>query len=153
MNKRDRNLARELTKLVVVGFFCVLVIGMVVGCSGTPRITHDQCNATKFPTAHEHEQCLLAASKYEQEKHEREDKRLIRRDKLIQHLNACHAHPTYVVMEVKRGGRGCLPNKREKQRAVREHGYPYTHENVRKCANNINSVCVDPSEVLRQLSY
>jgi hypothetical protein len=60
------------------------------GCATVP-LSHDQCNATKFPTAHEHEQCLRAATDYEQEQHEREDRILHYRD-VWEFCQAAYAH-------------------------------------------------------------
>ena len=56
----------------LIGLIAIFLLGVLSGCA-TP-LTHDQCNATKFPTAHEHEECLRAAADYEQEQHERQDK-------------------------------------------------------------------------------
>ena len=108
--------------------FLMLLFGLF-GCASIP-MTNDQCNATKFPTAHEHELCLKAASDYQIEQDEKEDKRLIRRDKLIIFLNACDASDKHVLVEIIRIGRSCLPSKQKQRIAMREYGYRYTHGNV-----------------------
>lgn len=105
-----------------------LLLGLL-GCANIP-LSHDQCNATLFPTALEHEACLKAAADYEQAEHEREDRLLIRRDKIIIFLNACDRDPRLVIVEIIKSGRGCLPNDRMKRQAMREYGYKYTHDNV-----------------------
>lgn len=107
-----------------------LLMGLL-GCAAIPPLTHDQCNATKFPTAHEHELCVKAAEDYQTEQDELQDKRNIRRDKLIMYLNACDANASLVLVEVRRGSsRACLPNDRSKRKALKEYGYKYTHDNV-----------------------
>ena len=85
--------------------------------------------------------------------HEKEDKRLVRRDELIQYLNACDAHPSFIVVEVIKSGRSTLPNSRQKLKAKREFGYPYTHENVSRWARRSSIFCADPQTILRQLGY
>ena len=126
---------------------CTTIGGSTVGCASIP-LTHDQCNATKYVTAHEHGQCLLAASKYKEEEHEREDRRLVRRDKLIVFLNACDADPRLVVVEMRSIGRSVLPNKRRMSDAKKEYGYPYTHSNVSKRAMRSDVKCMDPRDIL-----
>ncbi|KKK97124.1 hypothetical protein LCGC14_2655880 [marine sediment metagenome] len=98
---------------------CITIGGSTVGCASIP-LTHDQCNATKYATAHEHGQCLLAASKYREEQYEREDRRLVRRDKLIQFLNACDADKRLVVVEMRTIGRSVLPDKRRMSKDKKE---------------------------------
>ena len=127
----------------------IITFALLLGCAGVP-LTHDQCNATKFPTAMEHEQCLRAASEYEQEQHEKEDRRLIKRDKLIVFLNACDASPNLVLGE-KQHMRSRLPNDREIMRARREYGYPYTHDNVHRHAIRQDFVCVNPRDIVQQI--
>lgn len=106
-----------------------LLMGLL-GCASIP-LSKDECNATLFPTAHEHELCLKAASDYEVEQDELADKRLIARDKLIIFLNACDADDRLVIVEIMKGTtRSCLPNEREQRVAKREYGYKYTHNNV-----------------------
>lgn len=120
--------------------FLMLLFGLF-GCAGIP-LSKDECNATLFPTAHEHELCLKAASDYEQAEHEKEDKRIIRRDKIIAFLNACDQNNRLVVVEIRRGaGRACLPNERQQRDAKREYGYKYTHDNVCRRAHRSNFQC------------
>lgn len=132
-----------------------LLMGLL-GCAAIPPLTHDQCNSTLFPTAHEHEACLKAAGDYEQAEHEREDRRLIRRDEIIMFLNGCDADDRLVLVEVIRGGgRPCLPNTRKKRDALREYGYKYTHENVCSRAFMQDFQCWDRralAEAIRRLS-
>ncbi len=133
-----------------------LLMGLL-GCAAIPPLTHDQCNATKFPTAHEHEACLKAAGDYEQAEHEREDRRLIKRDEIIiMFLNACDADPRLVIVEVIRGSsRRCLPSSREKRKAMKEYGYKYTHENVCSRAFSQDFQCWDRytlAEAIRRLN-
>jgi hypothetical protein len=103
----------------------------LLGCAGVP-FTKDECNATLFPTAHEHELCLKAASDYQIKQDEKEDRRLIKRDALIDFLNACDAESNLILLETIRGGTlsRCLPSEREQRKAKREYGYPFTHDNV-----------------------
>ena len=134
--------------------FILIMLGLF-GCASIPPMTHDQCNATKFPTAHEHELCLKAAQDYEQAEHEKEDRRLVKRDELIAFLNACDYALDLVIFE-KVYGRSCLPNSRNRSKARREYGYPYTHDNV--CRHGVKSDfrCLTYSQVsdlLRQLGY
>ena len=131
---------------------CTTIGGSTVGCASIP-LTYDQCNATQYVTALEHEQCLLAASKYKEEQYEREDKRLVRRDKLIAFLNACDAAPGLVILEKRSVGRSVLPNSRQQANARKEYGYPYTHNNVSSRANKIDLLCVDVREMFRQPGY
>jgi len=143
----------DILMTVITLAFCIAVVLLVVGCAVVPPLTHDQCNATKYATAMEHENCLRAAAKYEEEQHEKEDRRLIKRDKLIIFLNACDAHPELVLMEVRRGGRSNLPTDRQRRRAIKEHGYKFTHDNVDKRARIHNFKCVDAADIMRQLGY
>ena len=106
-----------------------LLMGLL-GCANIPPLSKDECNATLFPTAHEHELCLKAASDYETEQYELADKRLIKRDKLIVFLNACDANDELVLVEKLYTGRSCLPGGHKKRIAMREYGYKYTHDNV-----------------------
>ena len=132
-----------------------LLMGLL-GCAAIPPLTHDQCNATLFPTAHEHEACLKAAGDYEQAEHEREDRRLIRRDEIIMFLNGCDSYSNLVIVEVIRGSsRRCLPSDREKLKALKEYGYKYTHENVCPRAFQQDFQCWDRrtlAEAIRRLN-
>lgn len=152
MNKLRYMLFRAIVASMWVG----LLLWILFGCGSIP-LTHDQCNATKYATAMEHEQCLRAATDYEQAQHDKEDKKLIRRDKLIATLNACETSSRGVVMEVIRGpSRSCLPNQRAKAKAVKEYGYPYTHGNVCQRANLVTINCVDRDwlrDELRRIGY
>ena len=85
--------------------------------------------------------------------HEKEDRRLVRRDKLILFLNACDAHSGLVIVEVIKSGRSTLPNSRQKAKAMREYGYPYTHDNVSRWANRSDILCMHPRDIFRQLGY
>ena len=127
----------------------IITLALLAGCAGIP-LTHDQCNATKFPTAMEHEQCLRATSDYEQKQYEKEDKRIIRRDKLIVFLNDCDASPRLELLE-KRYLRSVLPSKNQIRKARREHGRPYTHDNVSPRARRIDFLCIDVSDFMRQM--
>ena len=119
-----------------------LLMGLL-GCAGIP-LSKEECNSALSPTAHEHELCLKAASDYEIEQDELADKRLIRRDKLIIFLNACDADTRLILVEVKSGSsRSCLPNNREKRRAIREYGYKYTHYNVCRKGRKSDFQCWD----------
>ena len=132
--------------------FILIMLGLF-GCAGVP-LSHDQCNATLFPTAHEHEACLKAAKDYEQAEHEKADKRLVARDRLIIFLNGCDADGRFVVME-KRSGRSKLPNSRQQAKAKREYGRPYTHDNVHPQAKSWDFQCWDRwalAEAIRRLN-
>jgi hypothetical protein len=142
-------LIREIAQTIVVLIACVFVVLLVVGCASAP-MTHDQCNATKYATAMEHEQCLRAAADYEQLQHEKEDRRLIKMDELISFLNACDKAPHLLVMET-RHGRACLPTEWQQVKARKVYGYPYTHENVRRCANRNTVTCTTPEAIMDAL--
>jgi hypothetical protein len=132
-----------------------LLMGLL-GCAGIP-LSKDECNATLFPTAHEHELCLKAASDYEIEQDELADKRLVKRDKLIMFLNGCDADNQLILAEIKRGSsRSCLPSDRAKRKAMREYGYKYTHGNVCPRAQKIDFQCWDRhdfDEAMRSIGY
>jgi len=130
-------LIREIAQTIAVLVVCIFIVILVVGCANIP-LTHDQCNATKYATAMEHEQCLKAATKHEEMLQRRAEKR----DKLITFLNACDKVPGLVISERKPRKTCCLPNKREQSKAVRSVGYPYTHDNVDESARIHNFRCV-----------
>ena len=134
--------------------FTLLLLGGV-GCASIP-FSVDQCNATLFNTAHEHEQCLNRAEDYVQEQYAAEDRRIQRRDKLIAYLNACDSSSDLVIVETIRSGRSKLPNKRERQIAVREYGYKFTHDNVDRHARLHDFQCATPDQIkeaLRQMGF
>ena len=85
--------------------------------------------------------------------HEQEDRRLVRRDKLITFLNACDAHTSLVIVEKIKSGRSVLPNERQKRKAIKEYGYPYTHNNVSRWARRSDIYCMTPRDVMRQLGF
>ncbi len=85
--------------------------------------------------------------------HEKEDRRLVRRDELIIFLNACDAHPRLVIVEKRSIGRSPLPNERQKRQARKKFGYPYTHDNVSRKARKWNILCMDRRDVFRQLGF
>ena len=132
---------------------CTLLLLGGVGCASIP-LNHDQCNSTKFNTAHEHELCLKAAEDYVTEQYAAADRRIQRRDKLIAFLNACDASADYVIVETIKSGRSALPTQNQQRRAKREYGYPYTHDNVGRYASMHNIQCVtadDIKEALRRM--
>ncbi len=85
--------------------------------------------------------------------HEQEDRRLVRRDELIDFLNACDASPRLVIVEMIRVSRSTLPNSRQKTKARREYGYPYTHSNVSRRAMRSDVRCMDPRQLMRDLGF
>jgi len=85
--------------------------------------------------------------------YEKEDRRIVRRDKLIIFLNACDAASDLVIVEIRRIGRSSLPNSRQKADAIKEFGYPYTHDNVNRRARQWDFGCMYPEDLLRQLGY
>ena len=125
--------------------FTLLLLGGV-GCASIP-LSHDQCNATKFSTALEHEACLKGAEDYVQEQYAAEDRRIMKRDKVIAFLNACSASDDHVIVETIRSGRSVLPSSNEQRKAKREYGYPYTHDNVGKYASLHNFQCATPADI------
>ena len=132
-----------------------LLMGLL-GCASIPPLSKDECNATLFPTAHEHELCLKAASDYETEQYELVDKHAIKRDELIIFLNACDADDKLVLVEIKRSSRSCLPNSRKKRIATREYGYKYTHDNVCRKGRMSDFQCWDRYafvEFMKRLGY
>ena len=134
--------------------FILIMLGLF-GCASIPPMTYDQCNATKFPTAHEHELCIKGAKDYEQAEHEKADKRLVKRDEIILFLNACDADLRLVIVEIIRVGRACLPNDRLKRKALKEYGYKYTHGNVCPRAFRQDFQCWDRhslAEAIRRLN-
>ena len=122
----------------------------VVGCANIP-FSVDQCNATLYETAMEANQCLNAAASYEQEQYDREDKLTLKRDKLVVFLNNCDAAVDLVIVEYIKFGRSKLPSKRDQSKAKQEYGYKYTHDNLHRNARRSDFVCMNPSDVLRQL--
>ena len=102
-------------------FVCITMIG----CAGTP----------------------LTEAERIQLQHEKEDKRLVRRDKLIAFLNACDNHPSYVLVEKRGMGRSPLPNNKRKDEAMEKHGYKYTHDNVGRQAHQADFMCMDPRDL------
>lgn len=140
-----------MNKYYIPIFFFFLLI--VFGCASVPEyLSFEKCNATKFATAMEHEQCLNAAAKYEQEKYDRENRRIIRRDKLIVFLNACDRAESRVIMEKRFGRvRSMLPTDREKRAAMKQFGYHYTHDNVHPKADLNNFYCVNPQQLFKRM--
>ena len=127
----------------------IMSVVILSGCAAIP-LSFEQCNATQFATAMEHEQCLLAASTYAQEQYEAADKRNIRRDKLIVFLNNCDASVTNIVFE-KQHRRSALPNKRQMRKAKTQYGVAYTHDNVSQHARIIDFACVRTRAILRSI--
>ncbi|KKK70452.1 hypothetical protein LCGC14_2923830, partial [marine sediment metagenome] len=78
MNDNDLKITLKIAAYSIAVTFIFLFLVGTYGCAGVP-LTHDQCNAATFPTTHEHELCLKAASDYEQAQYEKEDKRIIKR--------------------------------------------------------------------------
>jgi len=99
----------------------------------------------------EHEQCLTAAADYVQEQHEAEDRRIVKRDKLIAYLNACDQAKGFVIIETIKIGRSNLPNDRQKDRAKKEWGYKYTHANVSRRARIHDFQCATPQQIMDEL--
>jgi len=133
--------------LVLLSAF--LLLG-VVGCAGIP-LSHDQCNATKFSTAMEHEACLKGAEDWVQEQYAREDRRIQKRDKLIAFLNACDRADGLVILETIRSGRSKLPRDGERRKAMKELGYKFTHDNVDRHARKHDFQCVEPKSIFEAL--
>ncbi len=83
---------------------------------------------------------------------ERRDKQLIRLDKQVAMLNACKASKNHMIFEVQRGRR-MLPTEREQRKAMKTHGYPYTHENVNLRTTRGDWKCIhkgDVNDIFRQ---
>ncbi|KKN32975.1 hypothetical protein LCGC14_0808470 [marine sediment metagenome] len=132
-------LIREIAQTIVILVVCVGIVMLIIGgCASFPSLSHDQCNATLYETAMEHEQCLLAATKHE----ERLERRAEQRDKLIMFLNACDAANGLILLEVIKYGSSNLPRSNEKRIAMREYGYKYTHDNVGKDARINDFRCI-----------
>ena len=110
---------------------CITMGGSTVGCASTPRTEAEEI----------------------QFQHEKEDKRLVRRDKLIAFLNACDADQNLVIVETIKTGRSQLPNSRQRRKARKEYGYPYTHNNVNRRARKFDIACMYPRDILRQLGF
>ena len=108
---------------------CITMGGSTVGCASTPRTEAEEI----------------------QFQHEKEDRRLVRRDKLIDFLNACDATIGLAIIETRRVGRSVLPNSRQRRKARKEYGYPYTHSNVNRYARKSDILCMDPKDLFRNL--
>ena len=124
----------------------LLSVAGVVGCANIP-LSYDECNANLYSTAMETQMCLNAAAKYKQEQYDKEDRRIVRRDKLIVFLNACDALPYLIVVEFRHSSRSLLPNSRKQRIARREYGYPYTHSNVHRHARLHDFKCDNPRDI------
>ncbi len=144
MNDRDLFTA---IKIAAVTVLLVFVLLAAAACANIP-LSHDQCNATKYATAMEHEQCLKAATKHEEMIQRRAEKR----DELIIFLNACDKVPGLVLTERKPRRTCCLPNQRQQRKARQSVGYPYTHENVSESARIYNFKCVSPYKVKQDIN-
>jgi len=93
-------LIREIAQTIVVLVVCIFAVLLLVGCASIP-LSHDQCNATKYETAMEHEQCLLAATKYDEEEYARNDARNIRREEVVNFILSCQADPERMLVTYK----------------------------------------------------
>ena len=133
-------------------FVCVTIGGSTVGCATSmDELETEARECVDTLRNNLTEERRAACWRYVDERAEEEDQRLVRRDELIAFLNACDAHPSYVIVEVIKAGRSTLPNSRQKHKAKRELGYPYTHDNVSKWARKSDLLCMEPRTVMRQL--
>jgi len=131
-------------------YYRILLSALILsGCAVVP-LSHDQCNATKFPTAHEHEQCLLAATKYEEELNAQADRRLIRMDKQVAALNTCDLSPNHAIVEMQRG-KSQLPSERVRRRTKREYGVAFTHQNISSSLTFNDWACMTSQEIQEML--
>jgi len=99
----------------------------------------------------EHEQCLKGAADWQILQDEKEDRRLVKRDELIQYLNACDQADGLVLIETIYSGRSVLPNDRQERKALKEWGYKYTHSNVNKRARIHDFQCATPQQIMDEL--
>ena len=76
---------------------------------------------------------------------------LIRMDKQIANLNACDASTDHIVVSIRRGIDHPLPTDREKKKAMKEYGYPYTHGNVSRHINANDWACMTRAAVQEML--
>ena len=139
----------------ILALWSTLLLLGLVGCASVP-LSLDQCNATRFGTAMEHEACLSAAEDHRQLQHELEDKKNIKRDELIVFLNACDRSTSHILVETIKAGRSLLPSTFQGMKAFRELGYRYTHENVSQRARIHDFQCVTAQELkdsLERLRY
>jgi len=146
---------KDVLALTLTVSACVFVFLVLSGCANIP-LTHDQCNSALYQTAHEAENCLKAAEDYVQEQFALEERRVEKRDELIAYLNSCDKAKGFVLIETIKIGRSNLPNDRQKDRALREWGYKYTHANVSKRARLHQFQCATPQQImdaLRRLGY
>jgi len=137
-------------------YLMILTLTLVVGCAGVQLTPEEEqhiaviCKDDAVCIVNTADKAL--GDKIQRLEDEAEDRRLIARDKLIINLNACDAAEHLVVMEIVRGGRSQLPTKLQMQRAFRERGVRYTHENVGRHARWPHNIkCVDPQDIIRQI--
>ena len=135
-------------------FVCATIGGSAVGCASSMdelETEARECVDTSTNKLGITEEQRAACWRDVDERAEEEDRQLERRDELITYLNACDAHPGFIIVEVIRSGRSTLPNSRQKAKAKREVGYPYTHDNVSKWARKSDIFCTQPQTIMRQL--
>ena len=128
----------------------IITLALLIGCAGvklTPEETTIITLACKDDAI-----CMVAATdkaladKVEQLEYEREDRRIIKRDKLIAFLNACDASEDLAILE-KIYIRSHLSTDRQIRKALKEYDYKYTHDNVSRKARRQDFHCVDPRQI------
>ncbi len=137
-------------------YLMILASILLVSCVSTPELTsaevteiHQSCSGEAVCIINTTDAAI--AAKVAQLEYEREDRRLVKRDKLIVFLNSCDADKDLVILEIIRLGRSKLPNEFARRKALREYGYKYTHDNVHSQARMYDFKCVDPDDILRQV--
>ena len=110
---------------------CITIGGSTIGCASTPLTEAEEIAF----------------------QHEKEDKRLVKRDELIMFLNACDARQGLVIVEIIKSGRSVLPNSWQQSKAQRELGYKYTHNNVDRRARRRDFYCMYRDDLMRSLGY
>ncbi len=139
MNDRDFVTGIRIAALTLA--VCILFFALTLtGCATKPPTLTPEEEQAVAVGCDNNPECMLAvtdeiiASKILQLEYEREDRRIVRRDKLIVFLNSCDQTKGVVLIETLRIGRSSLPNKMQKIKALRKWGYKYTHENVHRRA-------------------
>lgn len=138
-------------------YIILVVLGLMAGCAG-PQLTPEEVTQINV-LCKDNATCVIEKTDdamrrlYERLEYEREDRATKRLDDMVGFLNACDRHKSLVVVEVRRGGRSQLPTDREKDKARREYGYAYTHENLGRDISHAQVYCLNPRDLFRNLNY
>ena len=143
MNNKDLLVAIRIAALAALLVFLLLA---VAGCTNTPELTAAETTVITL-ACKDNAICIVdatdkaIASKVAQLEYEAEDKRIIKRNKLIVFLNVCDASPDHIIMEIVHLHTQ-LPNSLQKRRSKQKFGYAYTHDNVGRHARRTDFKCI-----------